>query len=41
MIQATAQPGGDLAAVERAVDEELARLLAGGPEPDELERVKA
>jgi zinc protease len=40
-IQATAQPGGDLAAVEKAVDEELARLVKDGPTADELTRVKA
>jgi zinc protease len=40
VIQATAKPGGDLARVERAVNEELARFLAGGPTPAELQRVK-
>ena len=30
VIQATAKPGGDLAQVERAVDEELARFLRRG-----------
>ena len=40
-IVATARPGGDLAKVEKAVDEEVARLLAGGPTPEELRRVKA
>jgi zinc protease len=39
-IEATARPGIDLGRVERAVDEELARLLAGGPTPVELRRVK-
>jgi zinc protease len=38
-IQASAQPGGDLAAVEKAIDEEVARLLRDGPTKDELERV--
>jgi zinc protease len=38
VIRATAVPGGDLAAVEEAVDEELARLLADGPTPAEVER---
>jgi zinc protease len=38
VIQATAVPGGDLAAVEAAVDEELARLLADGPTAEEVER---
>ena len=40
LINATAQPGGDLAAVEKAVDEELRRLIADGPSADELRRVK-
>ncbi len=40
MIQATARPGGDLAKVEGALDEELARFLASGPTAEELERVK-
>jgi zinc protease len=39
-IEATARPGIDLARVEKAVDEELARFLAGGPTPTELRRVK-
>ncbi len=37
---ATAAPGQDPAAVERALDEEMARLLAEGPSERELERVK-
>src|SRR5512143_2276721 len=40
MIQATARPGGDLAAVEKAVNEELARLLRDGPTAEEVERAK-
>ncbi|MCP4661530.1 MAG: insulinase family protein [bacterium] len=40
ILRATAHPGGDLAEVERAMDEELARFLADGPTPQELERVK-
>jgi zinc protease len=40
-VVATAQPGGDLAAVEDAVNEEIARLLADGITDEELERVKA
>ncbi len=40
VVWATAQPGGDLAAVERALDEELDRLLKNGVEPAELERSK-
>ncbi len=39
-IQARPQPGGDLAAVERAIDEELARFIRDGPTPGELQRVK-
>ena len=39
-IDVTAQPGQDLAAVEKALDEELARLLAEGVTAKELERVK-
>ncbi len=40
IIQATAQPGGELERVEQAIDEELARFLSDGPTADELERVK-
>ncbi len=40
VIQATVRPGGDPAAVEKAMDEELARLLAAGPTAAELLRVK-
>ncbi len=39
-LEATARPGGDLAVVEKAVDQELARFLASGPTPKELQRVK-
>src|SRR5262245_8972360 len=39
-IEVTAKPGADLAEVERAADEEIARFLASGPAPSELERVK-
>ena len=39
-ITATARPGQDLAKVEKELDEELARFLEGGPEPQELARVK-
>ncbi len=39
-IVATAVPGGDLVKVEKALDEEVARLLDGGPTALELERVK-
>ncbi|HEU5040872.1 MAG TPA: pitrilysin family protein [Gemmatimonadales bacterium] len=40
VIQATVKPGGDVATVERAIDQELARLLAAGPTVAELQRVK-
>jgi zinc protease len=39
-VVATARPGGDLAAVEAAVMEEIDRLLADGPTDEEMERVK-
>ncbi len=39
-IEASVQPGGDLAAVEVALDEELARFLDDGPQRDELERAR-
>ncbi|HEY7614230.1 MAG TPA: pitrilysin family protein [Gemmatimonadales bacterium] len=40
VIEATAKPGGDLAKVERAVNEEVARFLRGGPTAAELQRAK-
>jgi zinc protease len=40
MLTATAQPGGDLAAIEKALDEELAAFLANGPTAAELERAR-
>ncbi|HYC32227.1 MAG TPA: pitrilysin family protein [Gemmatimonadales bacterium] len=40
VIQATVKPGGDVATVEKAIDEELARLLTAGPTAAELQRVK-
>ena len=40
VIQATARPGGDLAKIEQALDEELAKFLAQGPAEAELQRVK-
>jgi zinc protease len=40
VIAATARPGQELSKVEKEVDEELARFLEGGPEPQELQRVK-
>ena len=39
-VEATVQPGGDLAAVEKALDEEVARFLEDGPTRKELERVQ-
>ena len=36
VMWADVQPGGDVARVERAMDEELARFLAAGPTADEL-----
>ena len=40
IILATAQPGGDLAAIETAISQELARLIADGPTQEELSRAK-
>jgi len=40
VLIATAQPGGDLHTVEKALDEEVAKFLANGPTAAELERVK-
>ncbi len=40
MIMITARPGDDLKAVEKALDEELARLLRDGPTAAEMERVR-
>jgi len=40
VVEATARPGVELPQVEKAVDQELGRLLAGGPTPAELRRVK-
>jgi len=39
-IVASVKPGGDPAAVEAAVKQELARLLEKGPTPDELSRAR-
>ncbi|MBX7248846.1 MAG: insulinase family protein [Caulobacteraceae bacterium] len=39
-VQITARPGDDLKAVEKALDEEMARLLTQGPTAAELERVR-
>ena len=41
ILQATAQPGQDLAAVEAALDEELRAFLESGPTPAELARAQA
>lgn len=40
MIQATAKPGGDLAKIEKAIDEEMQKVMASPPAQDELERVR-
>lgn len=40
MIIASAKPGGDLARIEAIIDEELTRLIADGPTPMELSRVR-
>ena len=40
VVQATAKPGGDLAAVEKALDEEMTRLLKDGPTAEEIERAR-
>jgi len=40
LVMVTAKPGQDLAAIERVVDEEMARLLRDGPTADELERAR-
>jgi zinc protease len=39
-IIATLKPGQDLEKAESAIDQELAKLIATGPTPDELERAK-
>ncbi len=39
-ITTTVQPGGDVASVEQAIDEELQRFLEQGPTQEELERIK-
>jgi zinc protease len=39
-IEATVKPGGSLAAVEKAIDEEFAKFLKDGPTADELARAK-
>ncbi len=40
VIEASARPGTDLKLVEKAVDQELERLLATGPTTAEMKRVK-
>ena len=40
VVVANARPGGELGPVEKAMDEELARFLAHGPTPRELERIR-
>ena len=40
IIQATARPGVELARVEKAIDEEIARFLAEGPTAQEVQRVR-
>ncbi len=40
MIQATAKPGGDLAKIEKAINEEMQKVMATPPAQDELERVR-
>jgi zinc protease len=40
VVEATARPGDDLTKVERAINEEISRLLATGPTAAELQRVK-
>ncbi len=40
MVTATVRPGEDIADVEKAIDEEMARFLSEGPTADELARVK-
>lgn len=39
-IQVTAKPGGDLAQIEKAVNEEMQKLFAAPPSQDELDRVR-
>ena len=40
MVQVTAKPGGDLGKIEKAVNEEMQKVLASPPAQDELERVR-
>ena len=40
VVQATARPGVELARVEKAINEEMARFLAEGPTAQEVQRVR-
>ena len=40
-VQVAGKPGADMARIERAVDEEIAKLAATGPTLSELEKVRA
>ncbi|MBL8919554.1 MAG: insulinase family protein [Myxococcaceae bacterium] len=40
ILMASVKPGVELAKVERAIDEELAKFLKDGPTPDELARLR-
>jgi zinc protease len=40
IVQVTAKPGGDLAPIEKAVNEEMQKLFVTPPAQDELERVR-
>jgi zinc protease len=40
VITATAKPGGDLKAIEKAINEELQKILTTPPSQEELERVR-
>jgi zinc protease len=39
-LTVTVKPNGDVKAVEKAIDEEVARFLATGPTPAEIERIR-
>src|SRR5262249_59594700 len=39
-VVATVKPGGDPVALEKALDDELARLLSSGPTQQKLQRIK-
>jgi zinc protease len=40
-VQVMGKPAADMARIERIVDEEIARLMAGGPTPSEIEKTQA